>query len=97
MIAMAPCHMLCIIDRQLHCPWLFDGRFRTTYFSKYRPHFFPYGLNALMDGGLQKLHEHWIGALCAMALCIVFKVCRYVLLYVSSGTNPPQEEPYRQF
>jgi hypothetical protein len=46
-----------------------------------------YGLSALMDGGLQQLLELWVGALCAMALYMVFKLCEQVLLHRLSETN----------
>jgi hypothetical protein len=51
---------------------------------------FSYGLSALVDGGLQQFMELWLGALLAMALYMVFKLCEQVLLHRLSGTNPPE-------
>jgi hypothetical protein len=51
---------------------------------------FSYGLRGLLDGGLRQFAELWLGALLAMALYMVFKLCEQVLLHVLVGTNAPK-------
>jgi hypothetical protein len=53
---------------------------------------FSYGLSALMDGGAQQFLELWVGALVAMGLYLIFKLCEQVLLHAFIGTNPPQQD-----
>lgn len=53
---------------------------------------FSYGINGLLDGGLRQLVELWLGALLAMALYMVFKLCEQVILHVLLGTNAPKED-----
>jgi len=53
---------------------------------------FSYGASALMDGGARQFVELWLGALVAMSLYMVFKLCEQVLVHAFTGTNFPQND-----
>ena len=53
---------------------------------------FSYGLSALVDGGAQQFVELWLGALVAMGLYLIFKLCEQVLLHACVGINAPKQD-----
>ena len=48
---------------------------------------FSYGVSALMDGGAQQFVELWLGAVLAMALYLLFKLCEHALVHALAGNN----------